>query len=373
MLLQCIKSKPKTAPNTARRLTLDTVSKKYGTFAAVKDVTFTLEAGEFLTLLGPSGSGKTTTLLMVAGFEVPTSGAIRVGDVDVVSRPPKERNFGVVFQSYALFPHMTVLENVSFPLKMRGHPRAKRRKQAMEMLAIVGLDAFADRRPRELSGGQQQRVALARALVFRPDALLLDEPLGALDKNLRERMQYEIKDLQRRMGISVLFVTHDQEEAMTMSDRIAVMNKGQIVQMGPPREVYDHPQTPFVASFLGETNLWPCQVACENGPHVRITMEGGLPAVATAPARPITGPALLSMRPERIRILREGERADTELEVVVNNQVFLGRHARIQVEIGGLTFAIVVSDPALAATANPGSLIRIGWMAGDAQVLRHDT
>ena len=223
----------------------------------VRDVTFTLQPGEFLTLLGPSGSGKTSTLMMVAGFETPSEGEIHVDGKDVANLPPERRNFGVVFQGYALFPHMSVLDNVEFPLRMKRVARQQRRRQAIDMLERVGLADLAARRPRELSGGQQQRVALARALVFEPDALLLDEPLGALDRRLREQLQLEIKEIQRRVGISILFVTHDQDEAMMMSDRIAVMDHGEIVQIGSPSDVYLHPDTSFVASFLGETNLIP--------------------------------------------------------------------------------------------------------------------
>jgi putative spermidine/putrescine transport system ATP-binding protein len=210
----------------------------------LEDINFSIERGEFLTLLGPSGSGKTTTLMIVAGFEVPTHGQVRVDGRDVARLAPERRNFGVVFQGYALFPHMSALENVEFALKMRRIPRRDCYRLSMEMLEKVGLSEFAMRRPRELSGGQQQRVALARALVFQPDALLLDEPLGALDKRLRESLQIEIKEIQQRIGISVLFVTHDQSEAMMMSDRIAVMRNGRIVQIGSPTDVYQHPQTP---------------------------------------------------------------------------------------------------------------------------------
>ena len=240
---------------SGRRLEVDGVWKAYDSGSyVVQDVSFTLEPGEFITLLGPSGSGKTTTLLMVAGFETPTRGRILVDGRDVAWLSPARRNFGVVFQGYALFPHLSVLENVEFALRMRRVSRHQSHLRAMEMLEKVGLTEFAKRRPRELSGGQQQRVALARALVFEPDALLLDEPLGALDKGLRETLQLEIKEIQRRIGISILLVTHDQDEAMMMSDYIAVMRNGRIVQLGSPADLYQHPRTPFVAGFLGETN-----------------------------------------------------------------------------------------------------------------------
>ena len=213
---------------------VDRLCKRYDGPLVVEDVSFTLQPGEFLTLLGPSGSGKTSTMMMVAGFERPTAGDIRVGGRSVVGIPPQRRSLGIVFQSYALFPHMSVLDNVAFALRMRRIDRAERNRQAMDMLERVGLSEFAQRRPRQLSGGQQQRVALARALVFDPEALLLDEPLGALDKALREQLQREIKSIQQRMGVAALFVTHDQSEAMMMSDRIAVMRDGRIEQIDTP-------------------------------------------------------------------------------------------------------------------------------------------
>ena len=259
------------APMDGRRdLEVLSVSKAYSGPDVVRDLTFTLRQGEFLTLLGPSGSGKTTTLLMVAGFERPTAGDVRIGGRSIVNDPPQRRNFGIVFQSYALFPHMTVLENVEFPLRMRRVAKRDRRTPALDMLDKVGLGGLESRKPRELSGGQQQRVAVARALVFDPDALLLDEPLGALDKRLRESMQIEIKAIQRRVGISILYVTHDQEEAMVMSDRIAIMREGRIVQIGSPTDLYKHPQTPFAASFLGETNLLPCRGTGQDGGDGRV-------------------------------------------------------------------------------------------------------
>ncbi|BCH29894.1 polyamine-transporting ATPase [Mesorhizobium sp. L-8-10] len=355
------------------RLVLDNVCKDYGDFVAVDDVNFALAPGEFLTLLGPSGSGKTTTLMMVAGFEDPTRGTIKVGERDMVSLSPKERNFGVVFQSYALFPHMTARQNVEFPLRMRKQSADARRKAALEMLETVGLASFANRMPRELSGGQQQRVALARALVFKPDALLLDEPLGALDKQLREQMQYEIKDLQKKLGVSVLFVTHDQEEAMTMSDRIAVMDKGRIVQMGTPQDVYHHPATEFVANFLGETNLIPCVVEDASNEQVTVKLDNGQRCCALPPrigVPPSTGErAKLSIRPERVRILSGDERVDTTFKGIAQTQSFLGRHFRSVVSAMDQQIAIITSDLDRASMAQAGREISIGWMKQDAQVL----
>ena len=363
------------AQPSGRRVTLDRVWKEYGQVVAVQDVSFALEPGEFLSLLGPSGSGKTSTLMMVAGFERPSRGAIAVDGVDVISHSPQHRNFGVVFQGYALFPHMTARENVEFPLRMRGHSVAGRRRLAGDMLAKVGLEGMADRRPRELSGGQQQRVALARALVFQPDALLLDEPLGALDKNLRERMQAEIKALQRKTGISILFVTHDQDEAMTMSDRIAVMDGGRIVQVGSPQDVYYRPLTPFVAGFFGETNLLACQVLDAGSPYAAVMLAGGAKGPALAPRRGGRAgggqAALLSVRPERIRIMPDAA-MDFQTEATVTEQTFLGRHFRVQAETAHQRFAVLSSDLELMRSLVVGMPVRLGWTRDDAQVLVRD-
>jgi putative spermidine/putrescine transport system ATP-binding protein len=338
----------------------------------VRDVTFTLQPGEFLTLLGPSGSGKTSTLMMVAGFETPSEGEIHVDGKDVANLPPERRNFGVVFQGYALFPHMSVLDNVEFPLRMKRVARQQRRRRATDMLERVGLADLAARRPRELSGGQQQRVALARALVFEPDALLLDEPLGALDRRLREQLQLEIKEIQRRVGISILFVTHDQDEAMMMSDRIAVMDHGEIAQIGSPSDVYLHPDTSFVASFLGETNLIPVKfqgiengqavVRYDNGMHGRARMPrtGSLPKPGAA--------ALVSLRPERIRLLSTGASAEQITDGTLISHTFLGRHARSVVAAIGQTLAVSSTDVPAAAIAE-GSSVRLGWSYDDAQLL----
>jgi len=340
--------------------------KQFGPHVAVRDVSFALEPGEFLTLLGPSGSGKTTTLMLVAGFEAPDRGEVRVDGRNVAALGPEDRNFGVVFQGYALFPHMTVLDNVGFALRMRGVRSRERRRRATDMLEKVGLAPFATRLPRQLSGGQQQRVALARALVFEPDALLLDEPLGALDRRLRESMQAEIKAIQRRVGVSVLFVTHDQEEAMAMSDRVAVMADGAIVQVGTPAEVYLHPRTEFVAGFLGETNMLRGTVCgVEDGAAV-VRFAGGVAARARMPqhAAPPGTAALVSVRPERIRLGADGPIAGE-----VESCTFLGRHARYVVRALGTTLAVSTPDWSPATALAPGTPIRIGWAAEDAQLL----
>jgi putative spermidine/putrescine transport system ATP-binding protein len=364
---------PPAAVVAARHLEVDRVWKSYAAGVhVVRDVSFSLAQGEFLTLLGPSGSGKTSTLMMVAGFEAPTRGAIRVDGRDVAQLPPERRNFGVVFQGYALFPHMTVLENVAFPLRMKRLGAAARRRTAMEMLDKVGLAEFAARRPRALSGGQQQRVALARALVFEPDALLLDEPLGALDRKLREALQIEIKDLQRRVGVSILFVTHDQDEAMMMSDRIAVMEAGRIVQLGAPDEVYLHPETPFVAGFLGETNLLRGQCVAQLGGYATVRFGddvAGPARLSRGGARPDVGAAVrISIRPERIGLLRPGETACCVIEAVVWDRVFLGRHTRLAVQALGQTLIVSAAEPPAASVVR-GTLVRLGWSREDAQIL----
>jgi ABC-type Fe3+/spermidine/putrescine transport system ATPase subunit len=356
---------------SGRRLDVEGLWKTYGdAFYAVRDVSFALEPGEFLTLLGPSGSGKTSTLMMVAGFETPTRGAIRVDGRNIAAEPPERRNFGIVFQGYALFPHMTVLDNVAFALRMRRVSAAERRRKALDMIDKVGLSQFAGRLPRQLSGGQQQRVALARALVFEPDALLLDEPLGALDRKLRETLQAEIKAIQRRVGISILFVTHDQDEAMTMSDRIAVMADGAIAQIGTPSEVYLHPATPFVADFLGDTNLLNGVVCGQAGSHALVRFRDG----AERPARqPSQGPArstgedvCVSIRPERIRIIPE---ASAGIAGIVEGCTFLGRHARYAVRALGQSVDVSTTEWTPAAAFEPGRGVGLDWAPDDAQIL----
>jgi len=337
----------------------------------VRDVSFALRRGEFLTLLGPSGSGKTTSLMMVAGFETPTRGEILVDGHDIASQPPEKRNFGVVFQGYALFPHKTVLENVEFGLRMKGVPSVTRRRQALDMLDKVGLADFTARKPRELSGGQQQRVALARALVFEPDALLLDEPLSALDRKLRESLQSEIKEIQKRFGISILFVTHDQDEAMMMSDRIAVMAEGRIVQIGSPSDVYLHPATPFVAGFLGETNLVPGTYRGTEHGHAVVAFKDAALGCARLPAdgRKLTAgdAVLVSVRPERVRLLTD--KAEPNFVGHVTDCTFLGRHTRYRVQALGQAFAVSVTEWSPAAALSLGTPVRLNWAAEDAQIL----
>jgi putative spermidine/putrescine transport system ATP-binding protein len=325
---------PRSGSAAQGAIELRKVSKSYGDVVAVDQLDLTVQPGEFVTLLGPSGSGKTTTMMMVAGFEDHTSGSVLIDGRPVDTLPPRDRNLGVVFQNYALFPHMSALENVEFALRMRKVPRTERRQRAADALERVGLGKMGDRKPRQLSGGQQQRVALARALVFNPAALLLDEPMAALDKRLREQMQEEIKTLQKSLGISVLFVTHDQDEAMAMSDRIVVMRDGKIVQSGPPEDVYNHPLTDWVASFLGDTNLIPCTIVERDGEQAVVEMEGlGLARVRD---RGAAGESYaVSIRPEHLKFSTEPAAGNgyaatlvssTNLGATVRHRLRAGRH-----------------------------------------------
>src|SRR5882757_3625395 len=278
------------------------VSKSYdGKVDAVRALNLEVEAGEFLTLLGPSGSGKTTTLTMLAGFEQPTRGRIFVDGEDVTAVPVEKRGIGMVFQNYALFPNMSVGENIAFPLTVRGLPRAEIAQKVGRALAMVRLEGLADRRTQQLSGGQQQRVAVARALVFEPRLVLLDEPLGALDRQLREQMQYELKQLHRRLGVTMVYVTHDQVEAMTMSDRVAVFSAGQLRQVAAPRLLYEAPESLFVAQFLGESNTLLGTVASRDGAQCAVTLSGGATVIATAVGACTAGTAVnVALRPEKI-------------------------------------------------------------------------
>ena len=291
-----------------QRLTLCHVQKKYGAVWAVRETALEIGAGEFVSIVGPSGSGKTTLLTMIAGFEAPTAGSILVGDQDVTAFAPNRRNIGMVFQKYALFPHMTVRQNIEFPLKMRRLAKGRNAgKRVDAMLELVQLGALQHRYPHQLSGGQQQRVAVARALVFDPPVILMDEPLGALDKKLREAMQFEIKRIQERIGATVIYVTHDQEEALTMSDRIAVMHKGRLEQIGTPGDLYANPNNAFVADFVGSINFIP-GIVCGNNP-IDIAVDVGGAIIQIRASNGQSGPhhehgaaVRIAARPEHIAI-----------------------------------------------------------------------
>jgi spermidine/putrescine ABC transporter ATP-binding subunit len=309
------------------------VAKSYGETVAVTDVNLDIASGEFLTLLGPSGSGKTTTLMMLAGFETPSSGEIFVGGRPVTSVAPAQRNVGMVFQSYALFPHMTVQQNVAFPLRMRKRNAREQAEQVRRVLEIVGLKGYENRYPRQLSGGQQQRVALARAIVFEPPVLLMDEPLSALDKYLRSHLQAEIRRIQRRLGITVVYVTHDQDEAMTMSDRICVMHQGRIRQIGTPEDLYQRPTDEFVAGFLGESNMIKARVVAQDSSSVVLLIGGSkvsVPIHETGRLETVQ----VSVRPEKI-VLREVDVASSEssADAVIMETTFVGDHRRYSLRL----------------------------------------
>jgi putative spermidine/putrescine transport system ATP-binding protein len=330
--------------------------------AAVDDLNLHIEAGEFLTLLGPSGSGKTTTLMMLAGFEAPTSGAIRFEGKSIESLPPHQRNMGVVFQSYSLFPHMTVTENVAFPLSVRKLPQEQIAERVRAALSKVRLESFSQRKPNQISGGQQQRVALARALVFEPRLVLMDEPLSALDKKLREEMQLEIRRLHRELGVTMVFVTHDQSEAMTLSDRVAVFNHGRIEQLASPKELYDAPINPFVASFLGDNNMISVMSGSsgDNG-QATVKTSDGLNLVARqrqGHGNASAAAATLCVRPEFLRVASDASALGTNncIGATLVDLIHQGDHWRLVAQLGGATTGPANERPQWFAKINPGAL-----------------
>jgi putative spermidine/putrescine transport system ATP-binding protein len=315
---------------------LRNVHKTYGHVVALNDVSIEVAEGEFLTLLGPSGSGKTTTLMLIAGFERPTRGEILIRGESMIERPPERRDIGMVFQSYALFPHMTVFENVAFPLRTRKYGGADIARRVDEALNAVRLPGVAGRYPRQLSGGQQQRVALARALVYRPSLLLMDEPLGALDRKLREEMQSELKSIQREIGVTTLYVTHDQQEALALSDRIAVMNSGDVVQVGPPLDLYERPAADFVATFLGEVNFVEATIMGWTNGLASVELSPGVCVTVSTSTPPTPGKRVrLAIRPERLRFQAGGEAENAGWTVVIREVIFHGEMVRYVVEAPG--------------------------------------
>jgi len=324
---------------------LEQLVKRFGDDVAVDGIDVDMPPGEFFTLVGPSGCGKTTTLRMIAGFERPTSGRILLDGVDVAHTPPHRRNVNTVFQSYALFPHLTVADNVAFGLKYKRLSKEERRRLVAEMLERVRLTGFEQRKPDKLSGGQQQRVALARALILRPRVLLLDEPLAALDARLRKDLQVELKTLQNELGVTFVFVTHDQEEALTMSDRIAVMNNGRVEQAGQPQAVYDEPATLFVADFLGVSNLITAEATGPDGNGCMLVV-GERRLRAEAGATSARGEVKAMVRPERVRVEPQGTEGDNRLPGLVEHIVFLGsfRELRVRVVGGALVKVVTPND-----------------------------
>ncbi|MFI0422882.1 ABC transporter ATP-binding protein [Spongiactinospora sp. 9N601] len=355
---------------TGGEVELDGLTKKYGTVEAVRGISLSIRRGEFLAILGPSGAGKTTLLNMLTGFEKPTSGAIRINGRDVARLAPHKRGIGVVFQHYALFKHMTVAQNVGFPLRMRGMSMREQRSHIQHALELVKLEGFAARFPDRLSGGQQQRVALARAIVFRPALLLMDEPLGALDKRLREHMRVEIKRLQRNLGATVIYVTHDQNEALTMADRVAVMNDGVVEQLGTPGDLYERPASAFVADFVGETNFFTGRAVLDADGRVRVVLDGDRPehhreVENAASLRPGSG-VEVGVRPEEVSLLPPEHAEHAEAPAV------LGTVSDVLYE--GATALHVVETPIgnLSARLSLKNLRETRWAVGDRVAVHWD-
>ena len=320
-------------------VTFTGVQKTYdGTHLVVRDLNLVIQKGEFLSLLGPSGSGKTTTLMMLAGFESPTAGEISLDGVPITRTPPHKRNFGMVFQNYALFPHMTVADNIAYPLTVRKLGQSEREAKVKRALDMVQMSPMGDRFPSQLSGGQQQRVALARALVFDPQLVLMDEPLGALDKQLREHMQLELKALHRRLGVTFVYVTHDQSEALTMSDRVAVFNEGVIQQIAPVEHLYETPVNRFVASFVGDNSVLEARVTRTDGDQCTVALADGTVLVGINVNQTRAGDAVqCSVRPERIAVVTDQGPTDNLVTATVDDVIYFGDHLRLRCVVGEQT------------------------------------
>ncbi|MBU3000061.1 ABC transporter ATP-binding protein [Roseovarius nubinhibens] len=349
------------------------VQKSYdGENLVVKDLNLSMPKGEFLTMLGPSGSGKTTCLMMLAGFETATHGDIRLGGTSINNIPPHKRGIGMVFQNYALFPHMTIAENLSFPLEVRHIGKSEREEKVQHALDMVEMGAFGGRRPAQLSGGQQQRIALARALVFEPELVLMDEPLGALDKQLREKMQFEITDLAHRLGITTVYVTHDQTEALTMSDRVAVFDDGRIQQLAPPDLLYEEPENSFVAQFIGENNTMLGVVKEIRGEEALVQLDGG----ELIDCKPVNVTAVgdrtrVSIRPERVEYNPERLKPGAHtLKAEVLEFIYMGDIFRTRLRVAGNDeFIIKTRNAPDQRRLSPGEQIEIGWLPQDCRAL----
>ena len=363
---------PDTSRTTGAAVRFEELTKYYGEVAAVEDISLSVKAGEFLTLLGPSGSGKTSTLMMLAGFETPSAGEVFVGEEPMRHRPAFKRNIGMVFQNYALFPNMTVAQNIAFPLKMRKQSAATIQTKTNRILRLVKLEGMQYRRPQQLSGGQQQRVALARALVFNPPVLLMDEPLGALDKKLREHMQLEIKRIQQELGITVIYVTHDQEEALTMSDRIAVMNRGRIEQVDPADRLYENPVNRFVANFIGESNFFDgtvqtsapdgCWVRCEDDIVVKVPFQENLRVGAKVH---------LALRPEKLAFVDgDDQRYGNVMSGQVENLLYIGEVTKYRIRLTAQTTVVLKQQNRLGSKRHlPEDKVTVGWSGRDTKLV----
>jgi len=357
--------------NNGAAVRFEKVQKSYdGKNLVVKDLNIDIAPGEFLTMLGPSGSGKTTCLMMLAGFEPATHGEIFLNNVPINNVPPYKRGIGMVFQNYALFPHMTVAENLAFPLQIRKLSKSDREAKVKKALDMVELGEFGNRRPIQLSGGQQQRVAVARALVFDPDLVLMDEPLGALDKQLREQMQYEIKHIHENLGITVVYVTHDQSEALTMSDRVAVFEDGVIQQLSGPDELYENPQNSFVAQFIGENNKLSGKITAIENNSCRVALADGTELVADAVnVGKVGDQTTISLRPERIEF--EPEQAlDNVVQGTIKEVIYHGDHLRVVMDVAGNDeFIVKVRNRGEQRVLETGQTHRLGWATGDCKAL----
>ena len=349
----------------------DKVDKSYdGKVLVVKDLNLDIAEGEFITMLGPSGSGKTTCLMMLAGFETPTNGEIYLDGNPISNIPPHKRGIGMVFQNYALFPHMTVYENLAFPLKVRKFSKDETDKKVEKALSMVSLSGFGSRMPGQLSGGQQQRVAVARALVFDPAVVLMDEPLGALDKNLRESMQYEIKHIHESIGVTVVYVTHDQSEALTMSNRIAVFNDGKVQQLSSPDKLYEEPVNSFVAEFIGENNTFRGEVADISGKKCKIKLNSGDEILANPIRVKSKGEkSIVSLRPERA-IIDPDDKMDNKFTGKIEEVIYHGDHTRVRLNLlDNHEFILKVPNSSARMDIKLGNQIKIGWNSFDARAL----
>ncbi len=349
----------------------DGVDKTYdGRNLVVRGLDLAVERGEFLTMLGPSGSGKTTCLMMLAGFEAPTAGSIRIDGRPIQNLPAHRRGIGMVFQNYALFPHMTVGGNLAFPLEVRGVDPKQRRERVRQALDLVQLEGLEDRRPAQLSGGQQQRVAIARALVFEPEIVLMDEPLGALDRRLREEMQYEIRRIHSALGVTVVYVTHDQQEAMTLSDRVAVFHNGVIEQAASPEVLYEEPERAFVARFIGENNRLEGVVVSDEDGVCEVDVDGRRVRAMSLGLCPPGARATVVIRPERVAVAPPPGRYRNEFETTIDDMIFLGDHLRVRMAVGGCSdFIAKIPNVVGHGAVLPGDTVTVGWAALDCRAL----